>query len=95
MDDAEDIARLKEWGRKRMAMLGLRGGRRSRLRQAIRRWLGIPSEAEIRAAVLREIDADTVWRSPEPGETFASQRRNHEIERISAVAFGRREDTRV
>jgi len=66
------------------------------LRNRIRRWLGVPTRADIRAIVLREIDADYAWldRDDSKGTTLEASRRNHEINRITAIAFGYREDTR-
>jgi hypothetical protein len=60
----------------------------------IRRWLGIPTQTEIRAMILREIDADAVWQNPAPGEAYGHQRETREIYRRTAIAFGKREDTR-
>lgn len=63
------------------------------IRSRIRRWLGVPTHAEIRAIALREIDADAVWKSPSL-KTPQSDRRDLEIERHVAISMGKREDTR-
>lgn len=64
------------------------------LRELIRRWLGVPTEAAIRNMILREIDADTVWRTGDiSSQTFPRRRRDLTQERAVAVALGYREDT--
>lgn len=58
------------------------------IRAALRCWLGIPSRSEIREQILREIDADAVWRSRE------GTRLDRDVDRRAAIALGKREDTR-
>jgi hypothetical protein len=65
------------------------------LRCLLRRWLGIPTRGDIRAIVLREIDADAAWRDGSAGQTPACARREREIQRLMATTSGRREDTRA
>lgn len=64
------------------------------IRALIRRWLGVQSPAEIREQVLREIDADAVWRAG-PTDTPFTARRGRAHERTVAIMQGNREDTRV
>lgn len=64
------------------------------LRNRIRRWLGVPTRTDIRTIVLREIDADTVWREGQATETHSVRRRRRHAERDAAIHFGGREDTR-
>lgn len=64
------------------------------LRAVIRRWLGIPERREIRSQILREIDADAIWRGDGDGRTFAAQADDLARERRVAIALGQREDTR-
>ena len=61
----------------------------------IRRWLGVPTRAEIREMILREIDADAVWRDGNIlHRTFEFQRADKERARKVAVLTGKRENTR-
>jgi hypothetical protein len=62
-------------------------------RNLIRRWLGVPTREEIRAMILREIDADTAWKT-DSDHTLEVLRRNAGTERSVAISFGYREDTR-
>lgn len=68
----------------------------SGVRSIIRRWLGIPSESDIRAMILREIDADAVWREgPDDNAlTHKARRIERARDRSAAILFGQREDTR-
>ncbi|PNU03951.1 hypothetical protein [Novosphingobium guangzhouense] len=50
-------------------------------------------EARVREIAREEIDADEVWRSPEPGKTYAAQRSRRAASRKGAVLFGMRENT--
>lgn len=66
------------------------------MRNLIRRWLGVPTRAEIREMILREIDADAVWRtSPRIGESKIATRVQREQDRAFAQEIGAREDTRA
>ena len=60
------------------------------------RLLGIPSKAEIRAMILREIDADRVWREGSVVDRIeaGSSRWRLSRKRDAAVSLGEREDTR-
>lgn len=60
----------------------------------IRRLLGIPSKAEIRAMILREIDAEHVWAMERSGAPKHLQRAMREGDRDWAITLGTREDTR-
>ena len=64
------------------------------IRDAIRRWLGVPTREGIREQILREIDADAVWREGATEAPFKA-RRHRDADRRSAIMFGKREDTRV
>jgi hypothetical protein len=57
------------------------------------RWLGIPTRADIRAMILREIDADAVWRAPSL-KTAEFDREQLDSARQVAIMVGSREDTR-
>lgn len=62
----------------------------------IRRWLGVPTRAEVRGMVLREIDADAAWRdAPKSGRTFGSEGVIRSRDRSVAIILGEREDTRA
>ena len=67
------------------------------IRNLIRRWLGIPSPEDIRAMILREIDADAAWREREAdgivGPSLLARRLTAERERGGATIMGLREDT--
>ncbi|MED5546106.1 MAG: hypothetical protein VYD90_12725 [Pseudomonadota bacterium] len=65
------------------------------IRNVLRRWLGVPSDAEIREIVLREVDADAVWIESAGAETFAAQRQRRAARRESGITWGKRENTRV
>lgn len=67
----------------------------SGLRNIIRRWLGVPSADQIAHIARREIDADAAWKDRVSAKTVESERRDREISRNTAIAFGYREDTRV
>lgn len=59
----------------------------------IRRWLGIPTREEIRAQILREIDADAAWGSNLP-RSHAAQREARAHRRDIDIELGLRENTR-
>lgn len=60
----------------------------------IRRLLGVPSKAEIRAMILREIDADYAWQMERSCTSKRAQRLGREGDRDWAITLGTREDTR-
>lgn len=65
------------------------------IRAALRRWLGVPTREEIRAMVLREIDADRVTGSCHFQESLVPSRIELEAARDRFIRNGKREDTRV
>lgn len=65
------------------------------LRSAVRRWLGVPSREEVRVQILREIDADAVWRQcRDPYASLSGERLAAGATRNAAIELGKREDTR-
>ena len=66
----------------------------SGVRDLIRRWLGVPTAEQVREIVLREIDADAVWREEPSATTHKVRRMEKETSRHAAIMLGGREDTR-
>ncbi|SES08112.1 hypothetical protein [Sphingobium sp. YR768] len=64
------------------------------IRAAILRWLGIPTRAETRAMILREIDADRAWLRDDDDIGPIRHRQRGEMRRYLAIESGKREDTR-
>ncbi|KPH66881.1 hypothetical protein [Novosphingobium sp. ST904] len=52
-------------------------------------------EIRVLEIVWREIDADAVWKAPEPNKTYAAQRSRLAAKRKGAIVWGQREDTGV
>lgn len=69
------------------------------MRARIRRWLGVPTHSEVRAAILREIDADKAAEvAAEKGRAsiidMMTWRRERARAREARIVQGYREDTR-